>query len=177
MYDDEFGLMGVFFFLFLACVVLVVQVGISYLLFTGLKRIPARYREVEPYFAWLMLIPIAGYVFTWILLPFKIPASLGRYFSENPAEALPLDYGRGMGLGAVISSTACLIPVINLIAWIPALVCTVIYLVQFQRMVQKLPEAEHPMQDRLSQLEKIKKLLDSGALTPEEYAREKGKLL
>lgn len=177
MYDDEFGLIGVFFFLILVFVAFLVQVGISYLLFIGLKRLPARYRETEPYFAWLMLIPIAGFAFTWILLPFKIPASLGRYFAEHPTEALPLDYGRGMGLAAVISYTACLIPVINLVAWIPALTCTIIYLVQFQRMVQKLPEAEVPVQDRLSQLEKIKKLLDSGALTPEEYAREKAKLL
>jgi hypothetical protein len=83
MYDDEFGMIGIFSFLLLAFVVLVVQVGISYLLFTGLKRLPARYREVEPYFAWLMLIPIAGYVFTWILLPFKIPASLGVIFLKT----------------------------------------------------------------------------------------------
>jgi len=32
-------------------------------------------------------------------------------------------------------------------------------------------------EDRLSQLEKIKKLLDSGAVTPEECARENARLL
>jgi uncharacterized membrane protein len=177
MYDDGLGLISALFVLILAFVALLVQVGICYLLFAGLKRLPARYREVEPYFAWLMLIPIAGFVFMWILLPFKIPDSLKRYFSENPAESLPLDYGRGMGLGAMISYTACIVPLINLIAWIPAFVCTTIYLVQFQRMVQKLPASSELPGDRLSQLEKIKKLLDSGALTPEEYAREKAKLL
>lgn len=126
-------------------VALVVQAIVAYLIYDGLIRIPRDHRTIEPYLVWLTLIPVAGLVFWWVLLPFKIPESLRGYFERNPSaeRGVPPDYGKGLGLGYTISATACLIPILNFIAWIPALVFLVLYMVQYRQIVAKLPPFPH----------------------------------
>ncbi|GEM_PF-3535320 len=117
-----------------------IEVWIAYLLYDGLSKIPKQHRTTEPYYAWLILIPLAGFVFYWILLPFKIPESFKNYFSENPGDRdYPIDFGKTMGLGVVISLTLMIIPIVNLIAWISMPVFLVLFLFEFRKMVQQLP--------------------------------------
>lgn len=154
---------------------------IAYSLHDGLLRIPKQYRTTEPYFAWLTLVPLAGIVFYWILLPFKIPESLKNYFSENSVnQEMPTDFGKSMGLGTVISATLMIVPFINFIAWIPTIVFFILFMLQFKKMVKQLPQRIATISantDKFAQLEKLKKLLDDGVLTEDEYKIEKQKLL
>jgi hypothetical protein len=177
---------------------LAVGIFVAYLLWDGLSRIPKENRTVEPYFAWLTLIPLAGIVFLWILLPFKIPESLRSYFASQERDSPNLDYGKAHGLGTMISYSCIIIPFINFIAWIPALVFLILYLIQFRGFAQQLPPrmpniaanqgtaplfASTPQRsntntvDRYGELEKLKKLLDDGVLSQEEFETEKRRIL
>lgn len=172
--------------------ILVVEITVAYLLYQGLKKIPERHRATESFMPWLTLIPVAGIAFYWILLPFKIPESFRNYFSENPGNGKePKDYGKGMGMGAAICSTLLLIPVVNVVAWIPAGIFLLVFMLQFAEMVRQLPastSSQSPMyrspsramqssNDKFAQLEKLKQLLDQDILTADEYQSEKRKIL
>ena len=189
--DDIFlGFFGGFFAT--VAIVLIIEVIVAYLLHQGLQKIPEKYRATEPYMAWLTLIPIAGIAFYWILLPFKIPESFRSYFAENPGNGKePQDYGKNKGLGVTISTTCMCIPVINLVAWIPAIVFLIQYLQQFMEMQRQLPvspanrfpagnaytSVASTDYDKFTQLEKLKQLLDQDILTADEYQHEKRKIL
>lgn len=88
----------------LAILIAVVAINIlaAYFLWDGISRIPKEHRNVEPYFAWLTLIPLAGLVFLWILLPFAIPRSLRAYFASQQKDSADIDYGKTFGLGTMI---------------------------------------------------------------------------
>ena len=177
---------------------LAVGIFVAYLLWDGLSRIPKENRTVEPYFAWLTLIPLAGIVFLWILLPFKIPESLRSYFVSQQRDSADVDYGKMHGLGTMISYSCMIIPLINLIAWIPTLVFLILYMIQFRKFTQQLPPrmqslsagqqstpsfASNPQgsntntSDKYGELEKLKKLLDDGVLSQEEFEIEKHRIL
>ncbi len=77
MNDD--ALLGIFLILFILLGV-AINVFIAFSLWDTISRTPKQYRAIEPYFAWLTLIPLAGFIFFWILIPFKIPESLKNTF-------------------------------------------------------------------------------------------------
>lgn len=184
---------------------IIVEIVFAYRLYQGLQNIPEKYRTTEPYTAWFTLIPVAGIAFYWILLPHRIPESFRNYFSENPGSGKePKDYGKAMGLGTAISTTCLLIPVVNVIAWIPAVIFLVVFLVQFTEMEKQLsrknanapiayqadrpnpgghgaapraPRSAEASHDKFTQLERLKQLLDKDVLTADEYQEEKRKLL
>lgn len=175
------GFVGLFIFIGIA-----IQVVVAYFLYDGLSRIPQKYRQAEPYFAWLTLIPLAGIVFLWILLPFKIPESMKLYFADNPQldDSTNKDFGKAMGLGTVISLTLTVVPYVAMIAWIPLLIFLILFMIQFSAMVKQLPSKESSTNqnsynnlDAFDQLIKLKNLLDNNVITEEEYKVAKQKLL
>lgn len=192
MHNDDM-LLGFFGGLFITlALILVVEITVAYLLHQGLKKIPEQYRATESFMPWLTLVPIAGLAFYWILLPFKIPESFRNYFAENPGNGQePKDYGKGMGMGAAICATLLLVPVINVVAWIPAGIFLLVFMLQFAEMVRQLPAntGSHPPvrhapsrampspDDRFARLERLKQLLDEDILTADEYQSEKRKIL
>ncbi|MFH1219118.1 MAG: zinc ribbon domain-containing protein [Candidatus Eisenbacteria bacterium] len=123
----------------------VVGIVVAYLLYDALSRVPERYRAAPPYFAWLTLIPVAGVAFYWILLPFKVPESFQRYFSDHPNEtAKSQDCGKALGLACVILGVLCLIPILDIIASIPALIVLILYLRRVAAMAKLIPvQAPH----------------------------------
>lgn len=180
------------FFGALVAIAIGVSVYIASLLHNGLARIPQSNRSVEPYFAWLTAVPFVGLIFFWILLPYKIPESLNSYFTENPndADCIPDDFGKFWGMGTAITATLMLIPVVNFIVFLPALGFLIFFLKQFNKMVALIPQPDFiavtagsvkaPIKnqaDRFEQLVKLKKLLDDGVLTENEFSVEKRKIL
>lgn len=157
------------------------QIVVAYFLYDGLSRIPEEYRTIDPLFAWLVLIPVAGIVFIWILFPFKIPESLKAYF-ENTRDIPPdSDYGRRTGITYAILMTIGSLGPLIILAGIPAVIFLLLYLKQFRQWADQLPAkaaktAKVP-DHRYEQLDKLKKLLDDNAITQEEFNTEKRKLL
>jgi uncharacterized membrane protein len=180
--NDFDGAMGLILILFISLVGFLLQLLIAYFLYDGINKIPKKYRIVEPYFAWLTLIPLVGIVFYWILLPFKIPESFRYFFYQNPVQnELPKDFGKSLGLGAVISITLLIFPIINALALIASIVFMILYFIQFRKIVSHLPiikeknETNYP--DKYDQLAKLKQLYDEGAITEDEFKKEKINLL
>lgn len=77
-----------------------------------------------------------------------------------------------------------------MIAWIPSLVFLLLYMSRFRDFVQQLPSRlQNPAtvqssslsptsnSDKYSELEKLKKLLDGGVLSNEEFEQEKRRIL
>ncbi|MGQ3684756.1 MAG: hypothetical protein ACUBOA_07105 [Candidatus Loosdrechtia sp.] len=119
-----------------------INVIIAIYLYGILKRIPGQYRTVEPYFVLLALIPFIGLVFSWIVVPFKLPSSLRNYFVHEKSGELNMssDFGKRHGLGLVMANTLGFIPGINLVAWILGFVFLVLYLIQMRKLSRMLPK-------------------------------------
>ena len=175
-------------------IILLINVFVAYTLWNGIARIPRKHRTVEPYIAWLTLVPFAGVVFLWVLLPYKIPESLKSYFSEQPNMSEDLDYGRQCGLWAMGSYTTMLvffwiIPLwfLGMIVAVVSLILLVQYISQFRGFVDNLPtvlnevhgmSSEKPKDsNKYRDLSELQKLLTSGALSQEEFDAEKKKIL
>jgi hypothetical protein len=178
-FDEATGFILILFF---SLIVFALQILMAYFLYDGINKIPNKFRTVEPYFAWLTLIPLVGFVFYWILLPIKIPESFKYFFYQNPVQdELPKDFGKSLGLWAVISSTLLIFPIINALALIATIVFTILYFIQFRKIVSHLPiikeknETNYP--DKYDQLAKLKQLYDEGAITEDEFKKEKINLL
>ena len=171
-----------FIIIFMIIVELVVKIAVAYFLYSGLSKIPREYQNCEPYFAWLILIPLAGLVFMWILLPFKIPESMEKYFKEKKSNKNFGDYGKAIGLGSVIFYTIALVPYITSgFAWLFSVVLLILYVVKFDEMIKEFPNnpiINNDMNtDKFEQLMRLKKLLDDNAITNEEYQVAKKKIL
>lgn len=175
-------------------IVLLINAFVAYTLWDGISRIPRKHRKVEPYFAWLTMVPFVGIVFLWILLPNKIPESLKSYFSEQPNVSTDLDYGKKCGMWAMGSYTAMMvlfwiIPIwlLGMVAAIVSLIFLVQYISQFRGLVANLPpmldiepsvaNSEPKESNKYCDLSELQKLLTSGALSQEEFDAEKKKIL
>lgn len=195
---NEDAALGIFL-IFSILIGLAISVFLAFSLWDTVSRIPKEYRAIEPYFAWLTLIPIVGFIFFWILVPFKIPESLRNYFAVNDANDIEKsDFGKRYGLGVTISFTLMFVPLINALAWIPALVFLILYILTLNEFKKHLPTREQLLIDapdqsispkssrytktpntevRYENLVKLKQLLDDGILTQDEFEKEKQKLL
>jgi hypothetical protein len=114
---------------------------VAWFLYKPYSRIPEPHRTTPAFLPWLACVPILGFVILWLLVPFKIPSAMKSYFAEQGLQTDKQndDFGFGLGLAWVISSTLCIIPIINFVAWIPALVLPIIYLVKLNKLGNVLP--------------------------------------
>lgn len=132
--------------LFMEILVTFLVVGINVIiaiyLYGILKRIPKQYRTIEPYFVLLALIPFIGLVFSWIVVPFKLPSSLRNYFMHEQRKEVDMssDFGKRHGLGLVMANTLGFVPGINLAAWVLGFVFLVLYLMQIRKFSRLLPK-------------------------------------
>jgi hypothetical protein len=113
----------VFLFLFL-----LPQVFYILALQASLKAVDPALRAMSPGLAWLLLIPLFNYI--WI---FVVVIRLARGYQrmwENQRLSSETNGGYGVGIAFAVSWVLCLIPLINLLAWIPALVFWVLHWVR-----------------------------------------------
>ena len=111
------------------------------------KAVPEQYRQFPAWFCWMFLIPLAGYIFQWIMLPFGIPNSLRLYLESNHQAVRDAKTLFGLGLATVILPLLGWIPFVGIGSGIAALVLFIIYwvkVVQFRdRHLQKIiPQAD-----------------------------------
>lgn len=137
--EEAFALAAIFVVLGLfALFSLVVGAVVAYFLYAPLKRVPERHRQIEPWTAFLMLIPLVGFVMMWILLPFKVPESLRSFFDEVGGEDVG-DCGKNLGLTTAICMTASFVPLIGYLAGLVGLVTLVLYLIKVNGIGGRIP--------------------------------------
>lgn len=143
--DSEWGVVGAVLafygviFLGILSVVIGVHAVICYLLTLPLKRLPEQYRLMAPGQVWLLLIPCFNLVWNFFVYQ-RIADSLKAYF-DSVGDPTVGDCGKGVGLWYAISVCCCLVPCLNYIAWLPALILLIIYLVKIHELKQRLPLA------------------------------------
>jgi NADH:ubiquinone oxidoreductase subunit 5 (subunit L)/multisubunit Na+/H+ antiporter MnhA subunit len=118
-----------------------IGIALAFFLYDTLKRMPAEFRTIEPFFPWLMVIPIVGNVIMIILLSFKMPESFKRFFesSESKPQDVSQDYGKKNGLVYMWSVVACFIPIVNIVAAIVMIVFLIRCVMDISKMKNHLP--------------------------------------
>jgi cytochrome bd-type quinol oxidase subunit 1 len=109
---------------------IIIAILFSWSLYAAMKKVPQEKRVFPAWFCWMFLIPIAGFVFEWIMLPFGIPKTFKQYLPKNQAAQDKAGNLFGVGLAYVILLWLLFIPYINILAGIAALVLFIIYWVQ-----------------------------------------------
>ena len=109
---------------------LVVVPNVFYLLTLqrAFEAIDPPMRPMKPGLVWLFLIPVFNFVWAFFLVTYL----KSGYEKMNAAGRLtsPTSAGFGVGIGYAICFALCLIPGINLVAWIPAFVLWILHWVQ-----------------------------------------------
>lgn len=72
------------FIIIIALVIIGLAIWFSATCYTTMTKIPEPKRVFPAWLCWLMLIPVAGYIFSWIMLPFGIPKSGCAAVPNNP---------------------------------------------------------------------------------------------
>ncbi|MBX7058814.1 MAG: hypothetical protein K1X75_12175 [Leptospirales bacterium] len=113
------------------------------------RRIPAQYLRMPAWSALLLMIPCAGIIFYWILIPFQTPDALRAWIAETNPESLPPadDLGRGIGIGAAVTMSMGWVPYLNICTSIAFIVLHIIYLVKLNDYLKlgREPAATHDL--------------------------------
>jgi hypothetical protein len=94
-----------------------VMIMIAAKLNEALRRLPEKYRHVQPGYAWLILIPLAGFVILLNLLVSKMPDSFSRYFADHGGipEGIDEDCGKKWATYFMYSTIGMFIPIANFV--------------------------------------------------------------
>lgn len=95
--------------------------------YAAMKAVPREHRVFPAWFCWMQLIPVVGYVFQWLMLPFGIPRSFDAVVHENEEAKTQTKTLFGVGLAYVIIPLLMWIPIINFILLIASIVLFIIY--------------------------------------------------
>lgn len=118
---------------------LAIQAFICYLLSNCLKAIPAAHRKQEPNMVWLLMIPVFPIVWNFFVYP-KISDSFKSYF-DSVGRTDVGDCGRQIGLVYCILVALCVIPYLNFLTGLGALVLLILYLVKANELKNKITPA------------------------------------
>lgn len=114
----------------IAIIFFIIFVLFCWSLYSALSRVPEDKQVFPAWFCWLLIIPLVGYVFSWLMLPFGIPRSFENYLSDNPAAVKKAKTLFGIGLAYVIIPLVAWIPIVGIPFSIAALVLWIIYWVK-----------------------------------------------
>lgn len=107
-----------------------IKVFFSLSCYRTMKKVPCHQRVAPAWLCWLFLIPLIGYIFEWIMLPFIIPNSIQQYKADNPTVVSKAKSLFGIGLAYLIISIALAIPVVNFFGFIAVFILWIIYWVK-----------------------------------------------
>jgi hypothetical protein len=131
-------------FLAFLCVILtvvfVINVIVCFLLYKPLSKLPESFRPFNPGLVFLMLIPIANFV-----MPFMISISFTDGFKnyfESIGDQSNGDCGKTIGLVWAIAGVCSIIPIVNYLAPLVALICMIIFVVKLWSMGNKVNTAK-----------------------------------
>jgi len=136
--DAAAALVSLVFSLVVGVVALAIMVGIAYLLYLCLDRIPQPFRQLEPWKAFLLLIPCFNLFWNFMVYP-PLARSYQAYF-QSVGRTDVGDCGEKIGLWYSIAAIGGLIPLVNIIAGPAALVLLIVYLVKAYQLRGQIPE-------------------------------------
>ena len=108
-------------------VMLAIQLLVCYLLYKPAEAIPAEYRLMEPWHAFLLLIPLFNIVWLFIF-PKNLSQSFQRLFAAR--NQMKDDCGEKLGMWWAICQIAGIIPCLGVFFGIAGLIVMIMYLVK-----------------------------------------------
>jgi hypothetical protein len=116
-----------------ACMVpLVVEAVVAALLSSALRRLPPRYRQMDPGLIWLLMIPLFGIGWNFFVV-LKVSRSYRDYFAERGRSETG-DCGEALGLAYSVCAACSLVPYLGCVTAVAALVLLVLYLVKMNTL-------------------------------------------
>ena len=105
-----------------------------------LRLIPKTQQNFPSWFCWLMLIPLVGFVFSWLMIPFGIPDAIQSNQAENPQGLAGGKRLFGLGLSTMILMTISpFLSILGILTFVPMLVLWILYwvnIVSIRKMLQ-----------------------------------------
>lgn len=135
-HDDMLSGTLIAFALIAVIVFYIVAVFFSLSLYRLGKKIDKEKQIFSAWFAWLFLIPGAGYVFQWLVMPFGIGRALMRYEDKEIQAAGKTLFG--LGLAYVLIPLIAFIPLVNLFSMIANIVLFILYWVKASKTSKQL---------------------------------------
>jgi hypothetical protein len=129
---------GVFFWLFLAGIGLIIDLVVCLFLYKFYQRVPRQFRIMEPGMVWLLVIPCFNLVWNFFVF-IRLSRSLKGYFNSVGNQAVG-DCGEGIGLAYSICEAARIIPCVGLFVWIAAVVLVILYLIKANELSSLIPQ-------------------------------------
>ena len=116
---------------------LVIALFVCWLLYGAFERIPARFRRLDPGLVWLLVVPCFGLIWNFVVFP-SLARSFKAYF-DSAGDSTVGDCGEQVGLFFAVAAVCMLVPCLDHIAFVAAMVLLVVYLVKVQELKRKIP--------------------------------------
>jgi len=124
------------FLLFVFAVSVVISVITTYFIYKPYSQLPHQFQIMPAGLIWLLLVPLVNIVMVFFIA-LQVPDSFKRYFNSVGNYSVG-DCGKLVGLIWAISVLCSFVPLINYIAWIPALVCMIMFMVKLWDMARQI---------------------------------------
>lgn len=97
--------------LVLCVIALATLINIFFILscYKTMRYVPEEKRVFPRWFLWMWIIPLVGFVFGWMMLPFGVPHGLRNTLSTNPDAVRSANTLKGLGLACMILITLSVI--------------------------------------------------------------------
>lgn len=112
----------------LGLVYFIVLIFFCFSVFKVLRMVPEQYQQFPAWLIWLTLLPIAGLVFIWIMLPLGIPQALKKFsHQEKPEAVADCKVIFSLGLAYAILVTLSIIPLLGFFTLVASFIILIIY--------------------------------------------------
>jgi hypothetical protein len=118
----------------------IVNIVVCILLRESFNRIPPQFRKQEPGMVWLLLIPCFSVVWNFFVFP-RLSQSFKAYFDSVNRTDVGDCHG-SIGLAYSICCAVSVVPYLNCLTGICALVLLIIYLVKINELKNQIPLIE-----------------------------------
>ncbi len=117
---------------------IIINIFFSWTCYRTLSTVPKDKQTIPAWVCWLMIAPVVRVIFYWIILPFAIPNSLKKAFSENTELVKATRSLFGIGLAFVILATLSFVPLVGIV-FIAAIVLYIIYWIKVADIKKYIP--------------------------------------
>jgi hypothetical protein len=103
----------------------------------ALKQCDPSSRRLEPVMIWLCLVPLVGLVMNFLVIH-GLAESLRNEFARRQLQIAEQSPGYSQGLGYSICACCTMVPLLNMLAWIPTLIFWMLYWVKINEYSNRL---------------------------------------
>lgn len=125
-------------FLAVAVVIgLLIGALVAWLIYKPYSKLPREHQTLAPGLCFLLMVPVANLVMP-IILGIKLPEAFASYFDATDQSHETGDAGKAVGLWWGISTLACIVPLVGIVAGLASLVLLIIFIIKLWEMAKRI---------------------------------------